>query len=181
MRCRRWRRCGSGIRSGISVGRLSRGGVELLRRMGCNGARVRQMPLVDRVVSGSDTRSGSGADRFRETLREVGALRRELAGGAVRSVRGYAGGDTVGGEWDGWRGRSEFVGLAKPREGVAEWLYAKRVRMTAAHVVEQGCELLGAAVGEVLAPAKVMFPVDEAAESWCDELLADCWRTEGLS
>jgi heptosyltransferase-1 len=39
-------------------------------------------------------------------------------------------------------------------------------------VVEQGCELLGAAVGETLRPAKVMLPVDPAAEQWCDALLA---------
>ena len=31
--------------------------------------------------------------------------------------------------------------------------------------IEQGCELLGAAVGEVLKPAKVVLPVDEVAES----------------
>jgi len=40
-----------------------------------------------------------------------------------------------------------------------------------AHVVEQGCELLGAAVGEKLQPAKVTLPMDEAAERWCDEML----------
>ena len=67
-------------------------------------------------------------------------------------------------------GAQRFVGMAAPREGVAEWLYGKRVSLSAAHVVEQGCELLGAAVGEVLRPAKVQLPVDAAAESWCDAL-----------
>ena len=67
-------------------------------------------------------------------------------------------------------GARRFVGAAEPREGVARWLYTERVEMSAAHVVEQGCELLGAAVGEVLRPAKVTLPVDEAAESWCDGL-----------
>jgi heptosyltransferase-1 len=44
--------------------------------------------------------------------------------------------------------------------------------LSATHVVEQGCELLGAAVGETLRPAKVTLPVDPAAEQWCDALLA---------
>ena len=67
-------------------------------------------------------------------------------------------------------GARQFVGMATPREGVARWLYGERVSLSAAHVVEQGCELLGAAVGEVLRPAKVVLPVDAAAESWCDAL-----------
>jgi heptosyltransferase-1 len=44
--------------------------------------------------------------------------------------------------------------------------------MNAIHVVEQGCELLGAAVGEVLKPAKVVLPIDEVAKESCDALLA---------
>ncbi len=58
--------------------------------------------------------------------------------------------------------------MAEPRERQAAWFYGQRVRVTAAHVVEQGCELLGAAVGETLRPARVALPVDEAAERWCD-------------
>ena len=38
--------------------------------------------------------------------------------------------------------------------------------------MEQGSELLGAAVGEMLTPAKVTLPVDPVAEQWCDALLA---------
>jgi heptosyltransferase-1 len=72
----------------------------------------------------------------------------------------------------GWMaGAERLVGMAEPREGVARILYQQRVKVTAAHVVEQGCELLGAAVGEVLRPAKVVLPVDAAAEAWCDGLL----------
>jgi heptosyltransferase-1 len=65
-----------------------------------------------------------------------------------------------------------FAGAAAPREGPAAWLYKQKVRLNARHVVEQGCELLGAAVGETLRPAKVRLPVDPAAEQWCDALLA---------
>jgi heptosyltransferase-1 len=50
--------------------------------------------------------------------------------------------------------------------------YKQRIGLSATHVVEQGCELLGAAVGETLRPAKVTLPVDPAAEQWCDVLPA---------
>jgi heptosyltransferase I len=65
-------------------------------------------------------------------------------------------------------GARRFVGMAAPRERQAAWLYGERIKVSAAHVIEQGCELLGAAIGETLQPAKVALPVDEAAEAWCD-------------
>jgi len=43
-------------------------------------------------------------------------------------------------------------------------------------VVEQGCALLGEAVGVGLRPVAVDLPVDGAAEAWCDELLAGVGR-----
>jgi heptosyltransferase-1 len=69
-------------------------------------------------------------------------------------------------------GAGVLAGAAEPREGPAAWFYQRRVRVQATHVIEQGCELLGAAVGEALRPAKVTLPVDSAAERWCDALLA---------
>jgi heptosyltransferase-1 len=69
-------------------------------------------------------------------------------------------------------GAEVFAGPAEPREAQARWLYKQRVPMRSTHVVEQGCELLGGAVGEALLPAKVTLPVDEEAEVWCDRLLA---------
>ena len=68
-------------------------------------------------------------------------------------------------------GTKVFAGPAEPREAQARWLYKQQVATSAAHVVEQGCELLGAAVGETLRPAKVTLPVDKTAEAWCDALL----------
>jgi heptosyltransferase I len=69
-------------------------------------------------------------------------------------------------------GAKMLVGRAEPRERPAAWLYGERIKVKASHVIEQGCELLGAAVGEPLQPAKVTLPVDAAAEAWCDSLLA---------
>ena len=69
-------------------------------------------------------------------------------------------------------GTGRFTGAAKPREAPAAWFYQQKIRLPAAHVIEQGCELLGAATGETLRPAKVKLPVDPAAELWCDALPA---------
>jgi heptosyltransferase-1 len=69
-------------------------------------------------------------------------------------------------------GAEVFAGPAEPREAQARWLYKQRVSARSVHVVEQGCELLGGAVGETLLPAKATLPVDGEAEAWCDRLLA---------
>jgi heptosyltransferase-1 len=64
-----------------------------------------------------------------------------------------------------------LVGPADPRERLARRFYTQKVPVSAAHVVEQGCELLGAAVGEALTPARVTLPLDEADEHWADALV----------
>ncbi len=64
-----------------------------------------------------------------------------------------------------------FAGPANPRERVARWLYGQQLETTAAHVVEQACQLLGAAVGEVLRPARVALPMDEMDEHWADGIV----------
>jgi heptosyltransferase-1 len=68
-----------------------------------------------------------------------------------------------------------FAGQADPRERFARRFYTQQVPVTAAHVVEQGCELLGAAVGEALSPAPVTLPLDEADERWADGIVG-CQR-----
>ncbi len=68
-------------------------------------------------------------------------------------------------------GSTMFVGSAEPRERIARQIYGQRVEVTARHVVEQGCELLGAAVGEALRPARVTLPMDAEAEHWAHEVV----------
>ena len=127
-------------------------------------------PLIDRWSS-VPTREWKRRPLSLNTLRDIADLRRELRGdhydicvdmqGSIRSAL------------VGWMaGAPVFVGAADPREAPAARLYKQKIRLTAAHVVEQGCELLGAALGETLRPAKVTLPVDPAAERWCDTLLA---------
>lgn len=133
------------------------------------------MPLVDRVYFAA-TRDWKERPLSRVTIGEIGALRRELHGerfdlcvdmqGSVRSA-------VIG----RMAGATRLVGPAEPREGAARWLYGERVTMGATHVVEQGCELLGGAVGEALRPARVALPVDAAAEEACEAEL----RRLGLS
>jgi heptosyltransferase-1 len=65
-----------------------------------------------------------------------------------------------------------FAGPDHPRETPAQWLYGQKVQTSAAHVVEQGCEILGAAVGELIRPANAELPVDARAEATCNARLA---------
>ncbi len=123
------------------------------------------------VVRRSDARVEAAAVVV-ENAAEIVALRRELRAehydlcvdmqGSIRSA-------VVG----RMAGAGVFAGSAEPRERQAAWLYGQRVKLSASHVVEQGCELLGAAVGETLRPETVTLPVDAAAERWCDALLSN--------
>ena len=127
-------------------------------------------PLVD-LWSEVPTREWKRRPLSWNTLRDITGLRRELhrdqydicvdMQGSIRSAM-------VG----RMAGAHVFAGAENPREAPAAWIYKQKVRLRATHVVEQGCELLGAAVGETLHPAKVTLPVDPAAERWCDALLA---------
>lgn len=127
------------------------------------------MPLVDRIYFAS-TREWKKRPFSGETVRDIASLRKALRSeqfdlcvdmqGSVRSA--------VIGRMAAAR---RFVGSASPREGAAGWLYGERVAVNAAHVVEQACELLGGAVGEVLAPARVELPVDAQAEEACEATL----------
>jgi heptosyltransferase-1 len=133
------------------------------------GGRDLRRPLVD-FWSPVPTRDWKRRPFSLSTLGDITGLRRELLGdrydicvdmqGAIRSaVLGRLAGAQV------------FAGPAVPREAPAAWFYKQKIGVSATHVVEQGCELLGAAVGETLRPAKVTLPVDSAAERWCDRLM----------
>jgi heptosyltransferase-1 len=131
-------------------------------------------PIVD-LWTRVPTREWKRRPLAPSTLFDIAALRRELKGdrydicvdmqGSIRSA-------VVG----RLAGAKTFAGPAEPWEAPAALLYGQKVRLHATHVIEQGCELLGAAVGEKLLPAKVTLPVDPAAETWCDELLAGSER-----
>lgn len=104
------------------------------------------------------------------TLKEINSVRREL-----RACEYDVCVDMQGSLKSAMAGRlagaKVFVGPAKPRETHARWLYRQKVATNARHVVERGCESLGAAVGETLRPAAVTLPIDLKAEAWCIRLL----------
>lgn len=126
-------------------------------------------PIVDRVHR-VPTQAWKKQPMRAETVRGIIALRRELRAerydlcidmqGLIRSA-------LVG----RLSGSEEFVGRANPREAIARLLYGRTVETPAAHVIEQGCELVSGAVGEKLQPVRVKLPEDEAAEAWVDEML----------
>jgi heptosyltransferase-1 len=127
-------------------------------------------PLVD-LWSQVPTREWKRRPFSLSTLRDITGLRRELRRDHYDICVDMQG--SIRSSMVGWiAGAHVFAGAAKPRERPAAWFYKQKIRLTATHVVEQGCELLGAAVGETLRPAKVTLPVDPAAEQWCDALLA---------
>jgi heptosyltransferase-1 len=127
-------------------------------------------PLVDRWIA-VPTREWKRRPVSLTTLQEIAGLRRQLLAGRYDlcvdmqgSIRSAMVGRLAGAEF--------FVGQAEPREAPAAWFYQERIKVKADHVVDQGCELLGSAIGERLEPAKVTLPVDSAAEAWCDRLLS---------
>jgi heptosyltransferase-1 len=68
-------------------------------------------------------------------------------------------------------GTPRYVGRLKPREAPARWFYKTLVATSATHVIDQGCELLGAATGCHLVAGDVALPVDPVAEEWADDFL----------
>ena len=64
-----------------------------------------------------------------------------------------------------------FAGFAEPREEIARKLYTQLIPATGTHVIEQGTNLLGAALGEELSPAPVTLPMQELAERWADDTI----------
>lgn len=128
------------------------------------------MPLVDRCYP-VRTREWKQRPFSLGTLSDIRALRRELRGERFDLCVDMQG--SIRSSLIGWiAGAKRFAGLAEPREQPARWMYGQRVKVNAAHVIEQGCEILGTAAGEPLAPLKVELPTDNAADAWRDELLA---------
>jgi heptosyltransferase-1 len=70
-------------------------------------------------------------------------------------------------------GAAIFSGPAAPRESPAGLFYTLKIGTRQPHVVEQACEILGAATGLQLPPAEPVLARDAAAEAWCDGIFAD--------
>ncbi|HEY6374348.1 MAG TPA: glycosyltransferase family 9 protein [Edaphobacter sp.] len=135
------------------------------------------MPLVDRIHS-VPTRTWKQRPFAAQTLNEVKALRREFLAerydlcvdmqSAIRSA-------VIG----RISGAPELAGPSVPHEKPANWLYGKSIPTPAVHVVDQGFELLSAAIGDSLDYSEVLLPVDDSAECWRDSLLARTMGSNG--
>jgi heptosyltransferase-1 len=128
------------------------------------------MPLIDRCYP-VPTRQWKRRPFSLQTLSEIRALRRKLRGEQFDLCVDMQG--SIRSSLIGWMaGATSFTGPAKPRERPARWFYGQQAKANAAHVIDQGCEILGAAVGEPLAAARIELPIDNAEEAWRDELLS---------
>lgn len=130
------------------------------------GPGIRTRPLLDRWYS-VPTRAWKRKPLSWGTLREIRALREVMRAerfdlcvdlqGAIKSAAVGLMAQAL-----------TFAGPAEPRERFARTLYDHKIPVTTAHVIEQGCELLGGAVGEPLTPARVTLPMDAEDERWAD-------------
>ena len=101
----------------------------------------------------------------RETFDDITALKDILADekfDTVVDLQGLLKSAVVG--W--MAGAKSYTGSAEPREGLAKRFYRNRVHGARKHVVEQACELVGAAVGESLEPGRVVLPMEPEHELW---------------
>ena len=137
-----------------------------------------QKPIVD-LVHSVPVKLWKRQPFSLDTLRSILALREELREarydlcvdlqGTIRSA-------VIG----RLAGAARFVGPESPRERQAAWLYGQRVPVRSAHVIDQWCEVLGAAIGEVLTPAPIQLPVEEQAEDWAEAMLTSLgiWKED---
>lgn len=128
------------------------------------------MPLVDRCHR-VETLEWKRRPVSVGTLASINGLRRELRQESYDvcvDMQGLMRSAVIG----RMAGAERYFGPADSREMAARWLYGYQIERQSTHVIEQGCEVLGAAAGEELRPGRVWLPVDDAAGAWCDELLA---------
>jgi len=76
---------------------------------------------------------------------------------------------------------ARFAGSATPWETPARIFYSQKVAIQQTHVVDQACQILGAAVGLKLTPAMPILEKNAAAEAWCDGVVKDISRFVLLS
>jgi len=105
------------------------------------------------------------------TVRSITALRRELRAEKYDIAVDLQG--TIRSSFVGsLAGAALFTGSANPREALARIFYTQKVTTQQPHVVEQACEILGAATSLHLNPAEIVLAHDAVAEAWCNNALA---------
>lgn len=134
----------------------------------------RGSPVVD-AVHVAATKDWSGRPISVRTARQIYGLRAELQSVGYDICVDMQG--TIRSAVIGKMARArQFAGYDDPRESSARWMYGRRLERRGVHVMEQGCALLGDAVGMSLEPVRVKLPVDMGAELWCDEVVRGLGR-----
>jgi heptosyltransferase-1 len=127
-------------------------------------------PVVDRLHFAPTKKWRQGL-LSRETVGEVQGLRSQLRSvgyDAVIDLQGAVRSAVVA----RMVGCPRVIGEDAPRETAARWLFTDRIVTHGAHVIEQDVELASAIAGDTLTAVTPVLPVDPAAETWCDALLA---------
>ena len=135
-----------------------------------SNGRGTEQPIVDRVYLAA-TKEWRHHPLALKTTHEIKALRDRLKAvsyNAVIDMQGSLRSAILG----RMAGCQRVIGEETPREGPARILYTERVATHGAHVIEQDFELASSIAGDALTPIPPLLPVDPAAESWCDALLA---------
>ncbi len=122
------------------------------------------MPMVDRVHT-VPTKAWKRHPFSTKTVREIAALRREIRTEAYDVCIDLQG--SMKSAVVGWMsGSKRFIGPANPRESLARTFYSQTVMVNEPNVIEQACELAGAAVGVPVAAAAVELPTSEGTMTW---------------
>lgn len=127
-------------------------------------------PLVNRLHLAS-TKAWGREPLSRQTARGIHNLRQILRAGSYDVVLDLQGAVRSAFLAKLTRARRR-IGESHPREWAARWLFTDRVETHGRHVIEQDVELAASIAGDELEPVAPLLPVDPAAESWCDALLA---------
>jgi heptosyltransferase I len=127
-------------------------------------------PLVDRMHFAT-VKEWARRPLSARTAREIQSLRRELRAEAYDVVIDFQGAMRSA-AIARMAGAQRVIGEASPREWAARWLFSERVETRGVHVIDQDVEVAAAIAKETLEPVQPLLPVDAAAESWCDLLLA---------
>ncbi len=146
------------------------------QRSGIGGQRGPTVPVVD-CLHFAPSREWKHHPFSGKTRNGIRALRGELRAtnyDAVLDLQGAIRSAVIA----RMSGCPRRIGEAAPREWPAHWLFTERVATRGAHVIEQDVELASAVVGDALAPADPLLPIDAEAESWCSTWLAANLRGE---
>lgn len=154
---------------------LLEAGSKETRKQGDEKAKAKNVPdpaqpLVDRVHFAA-VKEWARRPLHARTSNEIMALRRELRAAAYDVVIDFQGA-VRSAAIARMAGARRVIGEAIPREKAARWMFSECVKTRGVHVIDQDVEVAAAVAGDALEPVQPLLPVDAAAESWCDALLA---------